>query len=282
MFDREGLLQELGDSHSSSIKPAFSRFAYVSPTMLKRLAALAMDETWGNEEYALGIYIAVNVRWSIEQGLLVSDDQHFYVTAGHLTDRYGKRIYLVFKRNGMTAPQKSGERPSPYALVGCAPASRLRSVPDLPLPPEIPKPPERKIGAEIVIQDDHILVDRVNRIAMLDKAPLVAKKCAVAGSIQWSLYRGLAWPYWYFGNMQLLVPMYLSTSEYTTRAPDLVAPLEVDGPGLLVRTVLEPYMPYPKARVAATRPDALPPWMLDAWKNYASSNRPRHGEDPEG
>lgn len=105
--------------------------------------------------------------------------------------------------------------------------------------------------------------------------------CAVSGAIQWSLNRRLQMPYWYFGRMSYLVPLYLQSRENIALAPDAVAPIQVNPESLLVRTVLTPDMPYANARVAVERHDQLPPWMLSAWSETAGSMAEETIEDPE-
>lgn len=128
----------------------------------------------------------------------------------------------------------------------------------------------------------HILGENASRVPFLSQTPKVAQMRAVAGAIQWSLNRELQWPYWYYRRMSLLVPMYLQTRENITQAPDLIAPLQVNPDSVIVRTVLVPHMPYTNARVAVTRHDRLPPWLLAAWNDFAASATNEQIEDPEG
>lgn len=136
-----------------------------------------------------------------------------------------------------------------------------------------PPPPAVPPGAEIVMMHDHILGDHADLVPFLKDTPPVAQMCAVSGAIQWSLNRGLQMAYWYFGKMNHLVPLYLKSREDITLAPDLIAPIQVNPDSLLVRTVLEPSMPYADARVAVRRHDQLPHWLLDAWTAYADKVR---------
>ncbi|MBQ0960874.1 DUF3825 domain-containing protein [Ideonella sp. 4Y11] len=271
MFTQEELLTALGDPYTKEVVPRFHRFAYVSDALIDRLAEQALAEVWGRQRYVLEKYIAVHVPWSIEQGRFTCSDRQFYVTAGHLQTRYGTPIYLVFERNRVPGT-------SPYALVR---VGADIAAPALPTPPDIPSAPVIPRGAEIVMLHDHILGDNAERVPYLADTPRVAQMCAVAGSIQWSLNRGLELPYWYYGKMSVLVPLYLQTRENITEAPDLVAPLQVNADSLLVRTVLLPSMPYANARVAVTRHDRLPPWMLAGWHAHAASATSQQIEDPE-
>ena len=128
---------------------------------------------------------------------------------------------------------------------------------------------------------DHILGERVDRVPFLRQTPPVAQMCAVSGAIQWSLNRGLQLSYWYFGRMNYLVPLYLQTREDITLAPDLIAPIQINPDSLLVRTVLEPAMPYANARVSVKRHDQLPHWLLDGWAEFAEKAQEQQLEDPE-
>ena len=128
---------------------------------------------------------------------------------------------------------------------------------------------------------DHILGENADRVAFLSQTPPVAQICAVTGAIQWSLNRELQIPYWYFGRMNYLVPLYLTSRENITQAPDLIAPVEVSENLLLVRTVLLPHMPYANARVGVPRHDQLPAWLLDCWNREAERMTEAAVEDPE-
>lgn len=144
------------------------------------------------------------------------------------------------------------------------------NIPLLPSPPAFPQPQPIPPGAEIVIAaDDHILSRVSDRVPFLTGVPPVAQISAVAGAIQWSIHRELAFPYWYFGRMNYVVPVYLQNRDDITQAPDLIAPLEVGRANLVVRTLLEPHMPYPNVRVSVKRHDQLPPWLLAAWSTFA-------------
>ena len=271
MFTQEELIAALGDPYTNQVVPRLHRFAYVSDGLLSRLSDQALSENWEQRNYVLEKYLAVHVPWSIEQGRFTATDRQFYVTAGHLQTRYGTPIYLVFERN------RNGPTP-PFALVR---VGADISAPELPTPPAIPAPPEIQRGAEVVMLHDHILGDNADRVPFLNQTPMVAQMCAVGGSIQWSLNRGLQLPYWYYGRMSFLVPLYLQTRENITQSPDLIAPIQVNAETLIVRTVLLPYMPYANARVAVLRHDRLPPWLLDSWNNHSANATDREIEDPE-
>jgi hypothetical protein len=258
---RDALLEELGSPYTSNVVARLHRFAFVPENLVEKLAHEALAEHWGNNNFVLRKYLAVHVPWSIDQGRFTLGEDQLYVTAGHLQTRYGTPLFLVLQKI-----EEAGK--SPWRLV--ATGSQI-SAPELPTPPEIPDPPELDRGAEIVMSHDHILGDNSDRVAFLRDTPPVAQMCAVAGAIQWSINRGLQMANWYFGQMNYIVPLYLQSRENITRSPDLIAPVQVSPGNLIVRTVLEPHMAYPNARVAVNRHDQLPAWLLEAWVAYAEA-----------
>ena len=271
MVEQSVLVEQLGSAATNQMVARLQRFTFIPDAILGELATAALEEKWGIGNFALKAYLAAQVPWSVEQGRFTQGRDQWYVTAGHLQTRYGTPLYLIFEPNRNPGRQ-------PWCLVA---AGSYVSAPELPIPPDIPEPPEIPKGAEIVMLHDHILVDHPERIPFLVQTPRVAQMCAIAGAIQWSINRGLHFGYWYFGRMQYLVPLYLQRREDITEAPDAVAPVQVSGTSLMVRTVLAPEMPYPKARVAVRRHDQLPRWLLAAWAEYASTATEQAIEDPE-
>lgn len=270
MFTKDEFLEALGSPATNAVVERLHRFAYIPRPVLDRLAHDALTEEWGRHNFALEKYLAVHVPWSVEQGQFTQTDTQFYVAAGHLQTRYGTPLYLIFERNRNAPP------PFILRLVG----SQI-SAPELPVPPAVPPPPDIPLGAEVVMMHDHILGEQADRVPFLRDTPPVAQMCAVAGAIQWSINRSLQLPYWYFGRMGYIVPLYLQSRENITVAPDLVAPIQVNPGNLLVRTVLEPHMPYANARVGVRRHDQLPAWLLDSWTDYATRATEEDIEDPE-
>ena len=260
MVTQSDLLSQLGNPATPKTVERLNRFAYLPVSIIDRLAHDALTEEWGADYFALKKYLAVHVGWSIEQGHFTFNEQQLVIAAGSLQTRYGTPLYLIFE------PNREAER-QPWVLKY---AGARVSAPQMPLPPEIPACPEITKGAEIVMIHDHILGDNADRVAFLKDTPPVAQMCAVSGAIQWSINRGLIVPYWYYGRMQCLVPLYLTSRENITVAPDLIAPLEISPNSILVRTVLPPYAPYANARVAARRHDQLPAWMLHCWHSEAA------------
>ena len=261
MITLEQLQADIGSSYTNQLIKRLHKFAYIPPRVLQDLAAQALSEKWGRDLHVLEKYLAVHIAWSIEQGKVTFSDDQFYVAAGNLQTRYGTPLYLVFIQGTEVGR-------SPWKLIK---AGSQINAPALPAPPEIPQGPEVPKGVEIVMQHDHMLKDNEERVSFLKDAPPVAQMCAISGSIQWSLNRGLQLPYWYYGGMNYLVPLYLKDRENITNSPDLVAPIQVTNDMLLVRTVLEPHMPYANSRVSVKRHDQLPPWMIDTWNAHADA-----------
>ncbi len=271
MFDQAKLVEQLGSSYTNRVVDRFRGFAYISPSSIEKLQNEVLNEEWGKGSFVLEKYLAIHVAWSIEQGKYTHSDNQFYVTAGHLQTRYGTPLYLVFVKN-------TGTGPAPWFLLKTG--SQI-SAPELPTPPDIPHSPDIPLGGEIVMMHDHILGDNASRVPFLKDTPPVAQMCAVSGAIQWSINRQLQIPYWYFGKMNYLVPLYLQSRENITLSPDLIAPVQINTDSLLVRTVLDPSMPYPNARVAVRRHDQLPAWMLSSWSTNAFELSESVIEDPE-
>ncbi|MBI3005300.1 MAG: DUF3825 domain-containing protein [Ignavibacteriales bacterium] len=270
MFEQQELLEQLGSPYTNRVVDRLHRFAVIPPQILTSLATQALTEHWGNDNYVLEKYLSVHIPWSIEQNRYTHSENQFYSTAGHLQTRYGTPIYLVFAQNAAGTP--------PWRIITIG--SQI-SAPQLPTPPEIPSPPEIPKGAEIVMIHDHILGENAERVSFLRGTPPVAQMCAVSGAIQWSLNRHLEFPYFYFGKMNYLVPLYLQSRENITLAPDIVAPIQVNPDSLLVRTALPPVAPYPNARVSVKRHDQLPAWMLSSWADAFREVSRATIDDPE-
>jgi len=273
-IEQNELLGAWGDPYTNRVVERLHRFAFIPNELIEKLAETALPENWGTNRHVLKKYLAVQIAWSIEQGQFTEGENQFYVTAGHLQTRYGTPIYLAFARN-------RNQNREPFYLVA---VESNMSAPTLPVPPDIPVPTEIPVGVEIVMMHDRILDDNADRVPFFARTPRVAQMCAVSGAIQWSLNRRLHLPYWYYGygRMSYVVPLYLSSREDITLAPDLIAPIQVNPASLLVRTVLKPVMPFGNARVAVQRHDQLPHWLLQAWKEYAATATEDEIENPEG
>lgn len=272
MVDQQQLLEQLGNPFTNRVVERLHRLIYIPEELVAQLAKEALNEEWGTDSYALEKYLAVQIPWSIEQGQFTVSDRQWYVTAGNLQTRYGTPLYLVIERN-----QMQNRQPWYLKKIG----SQI-SAPSLPSAPQIPESPTIQLGSEIVMMHDHILGENEERVSFLRNAPPVAQMCAIAGAIQWSINRSLQLPYWYYGKMQFVVPLYLKSRENIAQMPDLVAPIQINPDNLLVRTVLAPHMPYANARVSVRRHDQLPPWLIDSWKEYSNQLNREEIENPEG
>lgn len=260
-FADEELVSALGDAATNQVVERFRQFAYLPRHLLGALEANALAENWGPDSHLLEKYLAVHVAWSVEQGRVTRGEGQFYTTAGHLQTRYGTPLYLAFAENLSEAARQ------PYRVVA---AGSQIAAPEYPTPPDIPSTPPIEIGSEIVMMHDHILDDNAHRVPFFRDTPRVAQMCAIAGAIQWSLNRGLQLPQWYYGQMSYIVPLYLASREDIAATPDLIAPIQVSSGKLLVRTLMEPYMAYASARVAVSRHDQLPHWLLSVWERCAN------------
>lgn len=236
------------------------KLAWIPPDKLARLAAAVLEEKWGRNLWVLRKYLAIHIGLAITQKRTAWHDERLVLSAGHLQTRYGTPVYLSFDRNN----RPDSSQPLYLKYVGDRP-----NIPQLPQPPGLPAWPEIPTGAEIVIAHEHILERHQERVTFLADTPRVAQMCALAGAIQWSLFRDLAIRQLYLGVPSYFVPVYLRSREDITQAPDLIAPVQVQGEKLYVRTALEPYMGYALARVVATRHDQLPHWLVTAWHERA-------------
>lgn len=261
----------LGTPLTNEVVARLRRTVHVPRPLLETLQRSALSENWGNDLYVLEKYLAVHFAWSIEQDAYTTTDTQLIVTAGHLQTRYGTPLYLVLERNN---------QPNRQPLY-CVHVGSDVSAPSLPTPPELPVPPSIPRGGEIVMLHEHILQDNADRVPFLERTPPVSQMCAVSGAIQWSINRDLQLPYWYFGRMNYLVPLYMQSREDITLAPDLIAPIQVNPENMIVRTVLLPHMPYANARVSVKRHDQLPHWMLNAWNASAATVSSGQIDNPE-
>jgi len=248
------------------------KLAYVPDDKVARLATKILEENWGRNNWVLKRYLAVHVGLTVRQKRHVIHEGRVVLCAGHLQTRYGTPIYLSFDKNRMEYSQP----PLYLQYVGDKP-----NVPQLPQLPDLPAWPTIPPGAEIVIAHEHILEKHQDRVAFLAGTPRVAQMCALAGAIQWSLFRDLAIRQLYLGVPSYFVPVYLQSREDITQAPDLIAPIQVQGDRLYVRTALEPYMGYAWARVVATRHDQLPHWLVAAWHERADQEEAATFENVE-
>ena len=266
---REELCADFGEEYLS-IQSLF-HFCFVPGGRLSLLKELTPDEEWGQNNFVLLKYLAVHIRIGIEQGRYVWNGDQIVMTAGHLTTAKGIPIYLGLVKN--STPDENpwvmnwvGERPS------CA---------ELPEPPDLGEWPSLDPTSEIVVACDLASEERRFHLPGMGSASAIAQSSAVAGAIHWALHRGLAVRQIHGGGRGYFVPVFLSSREDLTAAPDLVAPLMVQKGRVVVRTLLEPHVAYSPARAVVERWEQLPAWLLDAW-DAATENIGSQAESEEG
>ena len=250
---REELLADFGDE-LFSIQSLF-QFCYVPGGRITHLEERAAEEEWGTNHFVLFKYLAVHVRLAIEQGRYVWNGDQIVLAAGRLANADGIPLYLGLIRNSQ--PE---ENPWVLNWVGERPNTS-----ELPVPPDLGEWPELDPRAEVVVACDLASEERRIHLPGLDGAPATARYAAVAGAVSWSLHRGLAVRQLHGSGRGFFVPVHLRGREDLTAAPDLAAPVLVQGDRLVVRTLLEPGTAYAPARGVVERWDQLPAWLLDAW-----------------
>lgn len=267
---RSDLLRDFGEEYLS-IQSLF-HFCFVPGGRLNLLKELTPEEEWGVNNFVLLKYLAVHIRLAIEQGRYVWNGDQIVLTAGRLATAKGAPVYLGLVRN--STPDENpwvlnwvGERPS------CA---------ELPEPADLGVWPDLRPGSEIVIACDFASEDRRVRVPEVGGASVIAQAAAIAGSVHWALWRGLAVRQIHGGGRGYFIPVYLATRDDLTFAPDVVAPVVVQGERLVVRTLLEPHVAYSPARAVVERWEQLPAWLLDAWDNATLDAKERAGEEPGG
>ncbi|MAB81548.1 MAG: hypothetical protein CMJ89_19580 [Planctomycetes bacterium] len=250
---RETLEADFGEEYLS-IQSLF-HFCFVPGGRLSLLKELTPEEEWGQNNFVLLKYLAVHVRLSIEQGRYVWNGDQIVMTAGHLATAKGIPIYL-----GLVQNSTPDENPWVMNWVGERP-----SCGELPEPPDLGDWPDLVMGSEVVVACDLASDERRFQLPGMGTASVIAQSSAVAGAIHWALHRSLGVRQIHGGGRGYFVPLYLSNRDDLTAAPDLVAPLLIQGGRVIVRTLLEPHVAYSPARAVVERWEQLPAWLLDAW-----------------
>jgi len=252
-WSNDDLLARFGED-DLSIQSLF-QFCFVPGGRLSLLKELTLDEEWGVNNFVLLKYLAVHVRLAIEQRRYVWNGDQIVLTAGRLATPTGTPIYI-----GLIENANANENPWVLNWVGERP-----SCPQLPEPSDLGPWPELRPSSEVVVAFDLAAEDRRVRLPGFSDLPLVAQIAALTGAVHWSLHRGLAVEQIHGGGRGYFVPVHLASREDLTEAPDLVAPILVQGDRLVVRTLLEPHVAYSPARAVVERWEQLPSWLLDAW-----------------
>lgn len=261
--------QLLGDFAGDylSIQSLF-HFCFVPGGRLSLLEELTLDEHWGDNDFVLLKYLAVHIRLSIEQGRYVWNGDQIVLTAGKLTTPTGAPIHI-----GLVQNNTPDENPWVLNWVGERPSCN-----ELPAPPDLGTWPELDPSAEVVVTCDLDPEERRARLPEIGGLGVVAQLSALAGAIQWSLHRRLAAPQIHGSGRGYFAPVYLTSRDDVSCAPDLVAPLVVQEKRIVVRTLLEPHVAYPPARIVAERWEQLPNWLIDAWDRATEDRRPARPE----
>ncbi|MFT5288401.1 MAG: hypothetical protein ACI8QS_000171 [Planctomycetota bacterium] len=264
------LLAQFGDEYLS-INSLF-QFSFVPGGRLSLLKDLTLEEDWGTNNFVLLKYLAVHVRLAIEQERYVWNGDQIVMTAGSLTTTRGTPIFVGLVKNA--APEENpwvmnwiGERPR------CA---------ELPQPANLGEWPELDPAKEVLIVCDLSDEERRERLPVIGDLPVVAQMAALSGALDWSMRRGLGIRQIHGGGRGWFVPLHLQSRENLTVAPDLVAPVLVQGERLAVRAFLEPHVAYSPARAVVERWEQLPPWMLDAWEGASNAGGLPIDHDSEG
>jgi hypothetical protein len=265
---REQLLSDFGDEYLS-IQSLF-QFCFVPGGRLSLLKELTPIEEWGMNNFVLLKYLAVHIRLSIEQGRYVWNGDQIVLTAGRLFSTKGVPLYVGLVRN--STPD---ENPWVLNWVGERPSTA-----ELPEPADLGEWPALDARNEVVIACDLGSDERRAKLGSMAETSLVVQGSAIAGAVHWALHRGLAVRQIHGGGRGYFVPVYLSSREDLTVAPELVAPLQVQSNRLIVRTLLDPHVAYSPARAVVERWEQIPSWLLDAW-DQATEHNDRPGAGPE-
>ncbi len=274
---RDQLLADFGEEYLS-IQSLF-QFCFVPGGRLNLLKELTPVEEWGQNNFVLLKYLAVHVRLAIEQGRYVWNGDQIVLAAGRLSSIKGMPLYLGLVRN--STPD---ENPWVLNWVGERPSTA-----ELPEPADLGDWPVLEPGREVVIACDLAADERRAKLGVLADAPLLVQTSAVAGAVHWSLFRRLGVRQIHGGGRGYFLPVYLTTREDLTVSPELVAPVQVQGERLIVRTLLDPHVAYSPARAVVERWEQLPTWLLDAWDaateggagDPASDRQPEEGGESE-
>ena len=267
---REQLLTDFGDEYLS-IQSLF-QFCFVPGGRLSLLKELTPLEEWGVNNFVLLKYLAVHIRLSIEQGRYMWNGDQIVLTAGRLFSTKGVPLYIGLVRN--STPD---ENPWVLNWVGERPSTA-----ELPEPADLGEWPALDVRNEVVIACDLSSDERRSKLGALAEASPVVQSSAIAGAVHWSLHRNLAVRQIHGGGRGYFVPVYLTSRDDLTVAPELVAPIQVQTNRLVVRTLLDPHVAYSPARAVVERWEQIPSWLLDAWDQATEGNAGPTSEEEGG
>lgn len=250
---REELIANFGADYLS-IQSLFS-FCFVPGGRLSLLKELTLEEHWGDNNFALLKYLAIHVRLAIEQSRYVWNGEQIVLTAGRLCTPTSAPIYI-----GLVKNSNPDENPWVLNWVGERPSCQ-----ELPEPADLGSWPALDPSAEPIVACDLGADERRPPLPVLAGLPLAAQAAALAGALSWAVRRDLAVRQIHGGGRGYFAPLYLSSRDDVSLAPDLVAPIVVQSGRLIVRALLEPHVSYAPARAVVERWEQLPPWLIDAW-----------------
>jgi len=267
---REQLLADFGEEYLS-IQSLF-QFCFVPGGRLNLLKELTPVEEWGQNNFVLLKYLAVHIRIAIEQGRYIWNGDQIVLAAGRLSSTKGMPLYLGLVRNSTP-----NENPWVLNWVGERPSTA-----ELAEPGDLGDWPTLDPRNEVVIACDLAADERRARLSALADVPLVVQSSAIAGAVHWALHRGLAVRQIHGGGRGYFVPVYLTSREDLTVAPELVAPIQVQSTRLIVRTLLDPHVAYSPARAVVERWEQIATWLLDAWDQATEGGQAASGESGAG
>lgn len=231
-----------------SIESLFD-FCFIPWDRLNALKTLGQPEEWGDKGLVLLKYLAIHLRMEIEQGLFAWSKDHLVLRAGQLVTTAGKPICLGLVRNAQ--PEETpwmlnwvGERPGDVESLK---------------PVDLGAWPALDPRSEVVVACD---LTR-SKLGGLADLPVVTQISAIAGSVEWSLRRGLAVRHIHGITRGYFAPVHLTKRD---DAPEIVAALQVQSGRVVVRTLPDPRVAYAPARAVVERREELPAWLLDTWK----------------
>ncbi len=204
----------------------------------------------------------MHVRLAVEQGRYVWNGDQIVLTAGRLCNAAGVPLYL-----GLVKNSTPDENPWVMNWVGERP-----SCPELPEAPNVGDWPDLDPGLEVVVACDLSSEERRIQLPEISRSSAVIQSSAITGALTWAIHRGLAVRQIHGGGRGYFVPIYLSSRDDLTLAPDFVAPILVQEEHMVVRTLLDPNVAYSPARAVVERWEQLPAWLLDAWDAATSSD----------
>lgn len=73
------LLSQLANAYTKSVVDRLHKFIHMRPDLLDKLSREVLKEDWAKDNFALEKYLAVQIPWSIEQGLFTEGLNQWYL-----------------------------------------------------------------------------------------------------------------------------------------------------------------------------------------------------------